>query len=855
MSARQERNIPHSTQAPKTEGTITRRSLLGRFGKPFRASEGNKSGQARDPLTMPGGASQIGRRDFLIGAGAMTTLAILPGGGIFPTQVPESEGINEPSSEDNPTEAESQEHEKSTSLNNNTARAVVGGFTGIIIGVTADKLELGKGTVATMTGLETSRLIALRTSKKDSDQEAYKHDMAELIGAYPLIPVLVEAAHVATNVRVNIDKIFEDQDAASIGLPEEDIMPSMLAETSEWEEYLEKQSSQVANLIGKMNALGSMAPEFTTYWSSSTTNQLHERAFQSIYKMKYVHKVVETRKAVDKGNIAEESMPSEMDLKLEALIETQKLVDSPGGLLDLATALFCNNNGDAFFGDPPNFYALFKKPQYFPEYTALGLTINEINSFALSSMFLKIAGVKGNTKRFAKSFLEGQRDLLKVQYRSLIKDKQLRDISFGGKNGAFAIFELMQKGDYEGVEERLGDIPEGYFRSDIRSILGHQRKAIGSRLRRLERRINADELTDERFDYDAYEKLLLHNGSFFEERDPENPDENHENDSFIRTAMIEAWKDKDYKTLTDYIRKMLEARAKSNQSDIAALFEGMRENGISVGVENSTDEEAKSRTNMLRNLFDLAKGNLSDKKPNLNDLYEAFSEDDKAKYWDLASTTDDEDIRQALMIMLSMQNKHDEPEEGHGHDKNKILSESAAEVAFALPTQIPAVPALVHVVKNDLLPLLTKGIDDPDKKLKRERDVILLMSELISSTADNVAAYLFALTSLQELYKERYGDRVLEENKGLDKAISFAAIFAAVYAGGLSKFGNGPNFLQERPVGSIDEDGELRIHSEKRKLKDTMHNPYALGGSAAVYFLGRHGIDKAASDIKVPLVV
>jgi hypothetical protein len=577
-------------------------------------------------------------------------------------------------------------------------------------------------------------------------------------------------------------------------------------------------------------------------------------------------------------------LPNIVDLKRKALGQAQKIVDGPGGLMDLIIAGPCNGFGGSFIGDPPNIYAFFKKREYFLQYSLMGLAINEMNGAFSSSMFLKRAGVKGNVGRFNKSFLQGQLKIYEAQWETLRKDKRLRDVSLGGKKEAQAVFEEIQKGDHDQLHERLKTMPHPYFHADVRSVLGHQGDVIKAKIDRIRKSINTDELTETRFDYDRYEKLLLHNGSLHERRDALDEIQELERDSITKKAVFDAFRKGDGKTVANYINEMLEARRSVQQADVAALFEEVVSNNFSESdIENFNEEinqfseggksvddpeaddklndaqdrlkEAQSKKALIEKLESMAQNQLSEKRPENEELQGHFKNDDQGKLWEALSIIDKKDVRKAIMLYLSQPGQHDEPADGHGHTKKTLLSHQAAEVAAALTTQIPAVPSLVHFVQRDVLPFFTKGITDPDEKLKRGRDVIVAMSEIISGFADNVAAYLFALTSLEELYKERFGEDVLGENKSLDKAISLTALCAAVYAGGLTLFGNGPNFLQERPVGEIDDDGILHVHREKRTLASTMHNPYALAGSAAVFLIGRHFIDKAVQEIDEPPAV
>ncbi len=746
------------------------------------------------------------------------------------------------------------EHHETTDLNDWSARVVVGGFFGIVAGMMIKKVELGPGTVGTMTTLESARLIALKSSKNKSDQEAFGHDMKELKGAYPLVPVLVEIAHIASNIRVDANKIFDESNLAET--ESGSIMPSEDAEKKSWEEFYQKTTEELVDLMAQSSALSMLAPITTTYVSSSVTSSMHPAILEKLYRLKYSENVLRVQEELAGDSLKEGDVPHANYLKSKALEEAQKVMDGVGGELDLMLTVAGNTNGDAVLGDPPNIYSLFKKPQHFPAYSAIGFTTSEILTTCAALAFLKKAGVRGETKKFVKRFNEGQVKIIK-SISQTIKDSRLRDVSlFGARAEAGKLFNDLQNVlNDEGLESlesdlinQIASIPSGAFRLDVKTILSHQWDAFV----RKKQKTKDDELTGERFDYELFSDLLLRKGSLHGKGSKDDNQSEREHDSILRKELLGALASQDRKKIAKYINRMLDSRKATTQSDLGALFSKIMQQENENELVGKDDSEIKNT--FLQAIKEMAANGLSKSGPDKAELERAFMNDDVEKLWSGLSEIEKEDVRQALMISTGEPSQHEEPGDGHGHSQNRILSHQAKEVLVALDTQIPAVPSLVHFVKHDILPLISATTDDPEKKIKRERDAILLMTDLISAFADNVAAYLFALASLEELYKENYGEDVLQNNKSLDRAISLTAIYSAVFGGSLSLLGNGPNFLQERPVGVIDDQGELRIHTEPRALPDTLKNPYGFVGSALVFGFGRSSIDNAAEGLELASV-
>ena len=145
------------------------------------------------------------------------------------------------------------------------------------------------------------------------------------------------------------------------------------------------------------------------------------------------------------------------------------------------------------------------------------------------------------------------------------------------------------------------------------------------------------------------------------------------------------------------------------------------------------------------------------------------------------------------------------------------LSHKTKEVIGALFTQIPAVASIVHLVKK---------VIDPIEDSLLKRNAILGVSGIMSGIADNVAAYLFALAMLKDMYRQSYGPDIFEKVPQLIIAVDNAAMNVAEDQGGLSKVGNAPAIGQEVPKGEF----MTEVNGLFRKVKVNLV-PYTLGKS------------------------
>lgn len=128
----------------------------------------------------------------------------------------------------------------------------------------------------------------------------------------------------------------------------------------------------------------------------------------------------------------------------------------------------------------------------------------------------------------------------------------------------------------------------------------------------------------------------------------------------------------------------------------------------------------------------------------------------------------------------------------------------AQEVFYTLGSQISAVGPTTVLAEQSINTLFHLKGQTEGQVRSNKSDVLKAMTAaltsetVLSSLADNIAAYVYAEKLMGKIVKKVYGEDVLEKHPRLGDAIYAISLKLAEAAGALTKFGNGPNFLMKR---------------------------------------------------------
>ncbi|EKD93951.1 MAG: hypothetical protein ACD_28C00016G0001 [uncultured bacterium] len=174
--------------------------------------------------------------------------------------------------------------------------------------------------------------------------------------------------------------------------------------------------------------------------------------------------------------------------------------------------------------------------------------------------------------------------------------------------------------------------------------------------------------------------------------------------------------------------------------------------------------------------------------------------------------------------------------------KAHFLTHNAREVVWALLTQIPSVPAIARIVE-EFAPKIAgvKENETPSpEQLKSIVATVLGLTAAMSAVADNVAAYMFARGVLIMFFEKTFGNGIWAKHKGLKRKISIIAKKVAEFAGSGTKFGNGPNFSQEKcEILEDDSNGQgIGINRIQLPVRETMPDQNLFATTAIASLVG-----------------
>ncbi len=643
---------------------------------------------------------------------------------------------------------------------------------------------------------EALRLASLRTLGGKEGAELAKEESDSIYQSLALVPLLITASDfTARSVAVHPEKIFKEAEDIIEGTKrEEQKRPPLEASLTEWREYQAGVEERLITEVAELSALSTaLSPFLTTYTSSAVVNKLKENIMHLTYEQSMA-KEMTRRKEFSESQAEEEVFE-------RSRIRTQDLFDGGWGFNNLQTTLAANVHGGFLLGDPPQIYGFMKHKKNLPRLAkaeAFGLANSELSTLALTAVWFKKAGIQPN-KEFLATYFKAQArvlgELAKLPYdggKKALKgtlEKVLR--TKGGAVGE-SIAEGLDKTEIPAINLSMRDYA-GKKAAHIKRLSTvtstEVQQVLESLLKRAEEGVKKQPLNN--FLTEVGNGNLSGAAGANEELNLPLPElsetvsitENQANEDYAEMTIEDPELEEKLNTAFDEGSK--QAREMTTPSTSARLLESLPQRERRL-VENYMREPS------------------------------GHSEARSRQVWnEVSSAVTDEKNRTILETMLGLKKPESE------HHSEQFLSHSAQEVLWALGSQIPCVEALAETVKAGVGKAfdLKKGERPSVNKMMLAVGSVLTSEAVISSLADNIAAYLYGEKVLTDMMKTAYGDDVMEKHPGLADAVYTATLKLAEQAGSLTKFGNGPNFSQERLVASVGEDKKLSVAREAIPFK------------------------------------
>lgn len=747
-------------------------------------------------------------------------------------------------------------------VNFETARKIAYVFAGIIGGAGAGKISLDQWTSAIMGTLEWDRLSQLEkvasTPEEKQEIEKERHEIQDNLKEvfFKLLPL----AEISSHLRVNdealnqfaaqtLGSIAQERNSEISGTTEK---PSMSSPLANWEKHLNDTSDALVKKLGVVGGICvAAAPLMTTYTSSSLFEGLKGDILRLFYDKSFAEKILEKRKA---GlTVLEEEVKA---LRAEAIEEANALQNGFFGFDKLGMFTSCNGNGALGVGDPPELIFMAKYPHLVAESWAMGILGSELMNYVLYRSFLSRLGLAGKADGFLKEFTASQAKtaaaIAEGIYQPLMATKTGNASSLNvvsGYSTTVADILASEKSDEEkttALAEAVGSMQKAKLQINLPEVWEKKKAALHGITDTISALWSGSKEHDEQIS-ESYSALQAALGG-----------ETVDSKVVVKSLRslqrgIHTQEGADAKRLAELFETMIDEKslqevekARSAQETPSAPEAATASTPISPGVLEEIQatvrqyRQQSGDTNAVK-MADLAKKiQLSGKTPSIEKLREQLGKDDV------------ELLSQAFQQMGGLENN-----DPHAK-KPSLLSPSAKEVVFALLTQIPAVPSLV-VYANSWIKdgaEVKAGEKPSEKQLKGMLTNTLFVefaTAAISSVADNVAAMIFGIESMETMFKNAYGPKILEEVPRLRKWIAIACKVIAEAAGAVTKLGNGPNMTQK--VHSLIQNPEnaedIQVEIKDLSFKSSMWNGYSyLGVTSLIGIFGTIFNDVIESDLR-----
>lgn len=828
------------------------------------------------PAVIQAGANP-NRRQFLASFGAAGVCALLApdllvsdalavtesndeSNGLRPLELPRDEHGGEahaPNEAERPDEAhkspEAEQHGPSM-LDMVTAGAVGAnflrhvGYNGAIRGI-----ELGPRSAAEMAALAFGRAGALQVFGGEHDRELGAEEANDIVGDLYPVPVLVGLSDLTTTVLgVDAQRIFDGVEGViERGLDYARVQrPDLGADKAEWQTYLDGVNAGLRSKASQISAVTTtLAPIGTTYAASALSNRLKEEMMRILYEQSFAMEVL-----ARKSSEGDRLVLGHDEIHTAAAARTDKCFNGALGFSKLVLTLSANTQGSLGVGDPPEIYFAKNHPKL--RSLALGHSVGLANSLLytilLNGMWLKSVGAF--SPHALLEYVGNLKDTLVTLYETLTNGA-LRDVSLrSGKGAAKAIMAALGPDAADPTTEIgriIASIPPARLSLQLDKYLADKiaaLSAVAAKIHRYAVAIDESEITDpETFGGSNLFDELMHD--IFAGEVDKAKRSLHLVEHSLQSSRAGAMADM-FVELADEVRDLVGEDA--TKLDLSG-----------TDTDPKTQHVAELAQEIIDEISGVAQGpNKRDRLANAMRYCSQAGRDGKEVFEALSENGPDT-LREAIRKFVEIGGREDVVPglDDHGDASTnvenvrttvrseqklttlagKTLSHSAKEVLFALLTQIPSVPALRRLAEV-IVPVLV-GVENGDKPTPDQLKTIiwatLALEATISSSADNVAAYLFAETLLQNFFKMTFGETVLEEHPELFDWIGVITVKNAENAGNLYKLGNGPNFSQEKCEILLDESNTqgIGINRVNLPLGETLPHKNLFASTVNVTFI------------------
>lgn len=699
------------------------------------------------------------------------------------------------------TTQEQEEHHEDEShnskVNDFSAVGVTIVFTGAIGSVATGKTEFGLKTIAPVMGAEAIRMSLL----KAYEPEVFNHEAKELAVSLGLVPVLAAVAETADTTRVYVDSLFEstripDDDAETLALAETHALKHKIENLSErslpeCQEYLEEHREEIVRIAAANAALVTIAsPLATTYVGASAAADSFAPMTSALTKAYYAEQVVkakEQNEALDHKKFKEQALEKAVDA-----------MNGQKGYCNLSLAMAANTSGMAGIGDPPLIYSLLLNRSLYNHalVSAEGGLFSELASTSANNVWLKSLDLGVSSKDYSAKFIRYHARTAKAIGSALFDGEKRQGFLWGyagQSKDVTRILEFLGKaGDITDenvnqLREHLQSICQPVFEQDFSEFFPQKGRGL----------IN-----------DIKEKLALVNLA----QKPIQEQPLTEVD--FEQALADLRQEPSIRQKTEKARELDERKKAFNVEELGALL-------LNILQDGDTQAQKEKLKELASQIDSRGPDKLSIRFMKMLAEDSSISENEIDTIAPLFGVMGAKEVEKSLKHALehyrgSMRE----------HPKDELLGHSASEVVAALATQLPAVPSLVHLTEKALPHIVGNSASEalPMSIINKKVAAVLVATAAISSTADNVAAYLFGKAVLEEQFKEEYGEELSYEYKWF---ANDAALLAAIVGGSLSKVGNGANFLISKVDAHMEGD-TIDVKKKKIDLANSYANPYSL---------------------------
>ncbi|MBF0626046.1 MAG: hypothetical protein HQL82_14720 [Magnetococcales bacterium] len=730
-------------------------------------------------------------------------------------------------------------------------------------------------------GGRAGRLLAAR------EEEEWLHGMIPI----PLLALLSTWTTAPEDLKVNLDRLFPpDPEALEPNFDYKRVAPLPTSNSLEdWEDRLRVTRRDVAAYAARVASVGlTLAPLGTTYLSSSLTNQMKRRMLRILYEKNLAGIIVSIKRANRHGCLPEACMVA----STAAMEKAEAEFNGVGGFSKLMVALSANLNGQCGIGDPPEIYLFAKYFRQHPDIVAAshasGIALSGFHTILFNVLWLEaVAGgdarrtgplptidraTAGRGRRFIAMLAANVETVAKGFARSVFDSRTYRE-----SEEIVASMDLIL--ERARTRNRAKDAPH---KRDVLPVLDDVLQLIEgmphvvfhfdprNSLRKRERFFK--QLLDD--------DLLM--GQVYSSIDPEALKSSQ---AFAESGIAEDIRRSVVKGDFRLLGTLLAATRKQAENymtaEIADVFARMLAPPMDAEVADRARPRpagGSSRSSPLHRYFESLnreRRRIEDRKP---ELIEKMERDIDLAMRFIASLLDRnlaEDAVRSVMTLLGIQVDRSDPELVQGlrekvlaaddntlakvvrhfngthrrrgeykaqfdpEHETGVFSPEGREVLIALLTQIPAVPALSRLAKLTFEHLYGTSPERPPTaaQLKEIISSTLILCAVMSGTADNVAAFLFASEVMLDSLKQRYGEELMQRHGRLATWVIIAAIKVAEASGALTRVGNGPNMSQKKMFLEIDPGYSEGIRVEEKEEKQDMLSSMANGWAYLQVFL------------------